>query len=138
MTVDIEAVLRRVVSEVFDAEVATEWSTEPNSRHVHRVRLTSPDGVRQAGLRASSEWFDVTVFDLGVSRTEYEYDDDEDEDEKDAALRPLALLARAYLRGEGCVEQRRGLLRSHPVLTVVAAGSEWELGRRTSRSRPLS
>ena len=134
MAIDIEALLRRVVAEVFDADVATAWSPE-KAPHVHRVRLTDLGGTRHAGLRASYEWFDVTVFDLGVAATLYDYD--HELEDKEVALRELALVGRAYLRGEGRIELRRGLIRSHPVLTVTAGGREWELGRRSSRSRPL-
>jgi hypothetical protein len=133
--IDIEALLRRVVTEVFDADVEAAYSTDPKGRHVHRVRLRSADGERHAGLRASYWWFDATVFDLGVQATTF--DEDEDEGDKEAALRALALVVRAYLRGEGRVEHRRGLIRSHPVLEIVVDGEVWELGRRSSRSRPL-
>ena len=136
MTIDVEALLRRVVVDVFDPDVEAVWSIEPKSPHVHRVRLTSADGERHAGLRASYEWFDVTVFDLGVSHGSYDYDDDEEA--KAAELRPLARIARAYLRGDGHIKYRRGLLRQRPVLVLRVDDVEWELGRRSSRSRPLT
>ena len=131
MVIDVRALLRQVVAEVFDADTDVAYSTEPKAAHVHRVRLTDASGTRHAGLRASYEWFDATVFDLGVSTTLYEYDD---EAEKHAALNALALVVLAYLRGEGRIEHRRGVIRTHPVLRIQVDEHEWELGRRSSRS----
>ena len=131
MTIDIDGLLRRVVAEVFEADVELEFSTESKSPGVHRVRLTAAGGRRHAGLRASYEWFEATVFDTGGSATLYDYDDDEED--KEAVLRALALMVRGYLRGEGRVEDRRGWFRSQPVLTIVVDDREWELGRRRSR-----
>ncbi len=131
MAIEAEALLRRVVAEVFDANVDVAYSTEPTAPHVHRVRLTDPSGSRHAGLRASHEWFDATIFDLGVSTTLYDYDDEEKD--KEAVLRALALVVGAYLRGEGRIEPKRGLIRSRPVLRIEVDNREWELGRRSSR-----
>lgn len=131
VTIDVEALLRRVVAEVFDADVDVAYSPEPKAPHVHRARLTDPSGTRSAGLRASYEWFDATIFDLGVSTTLYDYDDVEQD--KEAVLRALALVVRAYVRGEGRIEHKRGLIRSHPVLKIEVDNREWELGRRSSR-----
>ncbi|MPQ99247.1 hypothetical protein GB931_15240 [Modestobacter sp. I12A-02628] len=130
MAIDIDALLRRVVGDVFAADVRVDYSTE-KAPHEHRVRLTDPSGTRHAGLRASYEWFEAVVFDLDVSTALYDYDDEEDD--KEAVLRALALVVRAYLDGEGRIVQRRGLLRSSPVLRVEMLGREWELGRRWSR-----
>jgi hypothetical protein len=127
----MEALLRRVVDEVFDADVEATYSTEPNAAYLHRVRLTDSTDTRHAGLRASYEWCDATIFDLGVSTTLFDYDDEEAD--KEAVLRALALVVRAYLHGEGRVEHRRGLLRSRTVFRVVVNDREWELGRRSSR-----
>ena len=131
VAIDVEALLRRVVAEVFDADVDVAYSTEPKSSHVHRARLTDPSGTRHAGLRASYEWFDATIFDLDVSTTLYDYDDEEKD--KEAVLRALALVTRTYLRGEGRIEHKRGLIRSHPVLRIEVDNREWELGGRKSR-----
>lgn len=131
MAIDVEALLRRVVAEVFDADVAATYSTAPKDPHTHRVELTSADGLRHAGLTASYEWFDASIFDLGVSTFLLDYDDEEKD--KEAVLRALALVVRAYLRGEGRVVHRRGLIRSHPVLKIEGDDREWELGRRKSR-----
>lgn len=51
----------------------------------------------------------------------------------EALLRELALVADAYLRGAGQIEQKRGLFRTTSVLMVTVNGNEWALGRRTSR-----
>jgi hypothetical protein len=73
---------------VFGEDVEATFSTDPKSRHVHRVRLGAGDeNRRRAGLRASHEWFDATIFDLGVSATLFVYDDESD---KEAALRELS------------------------------------------------
>ncbi|MCZ2848658.1 hypothetical protein [Modestobacter sp. VKM Ac-2978] len=132
MAIDVEALLRRVVAEVFDADVDATYSTEPNSL-MHRVRLTTADGQRHAGLRASYEWFDADIFDLGVSTFQVDYDDEEAG--KEAALRELALVVRAYLRGGGRVEHRRGLIRSHSVLKIDVDGHEWALRAPLFRPR---
>ncbi len=95
---------------------------------MHRVGLTSADGQRHAGLRASYEWCDADIFDLDVSTFLLDYDDEEED--KEAVLRDLALVVRAYLRGEGRVEHGRSLIRSHSVLKIVVDGQEWVLRRR--------
>lgn len=62
---------------------------------------------------------------------------DYDDEEEEAVLRALALVVRAYLRGEGRVEHRRGLFRSQVVLTIVVGDREWQL-RPTVFGRPRS
>jgi hypothetical protein len=130
---DIEGMLRRVVHDVLDDGVDVAFDAEPNAPHVRRATLgygTGPNR-RTAGLSASDTgWFDVTIFELGVSATLFEYDD---ATYMEAILRELALVALAYLRGEGRVEQKRGLLRSRPMLVITVDGKEWILGRRTSK-----
>jgi len=133
MAVDIERMLRRVVGEVFGENVEVTYSQEPKSPQVHQARVTSVSG--QTGpvtLRASYEWFEALIFDLDVSTMLYDYDDNEDE--KEAALRELALVMRAYMCGEGHVEYKRSLLRrrERPVFTVVVNNREWKLGRYVS------
>ncbi|MFL4476708.1 hypothetical protein ACIPUB_00340 [Paeniglutamicibacter sp. ORCA_105] len=58
-------------------------------------------------------------------------DEDDVEQEKEDELRELCLIMRAYLRGEGRIEQRRRLFRrgTVPVLNVEVDGREWRLGR---------
>lgn len=74
--------------------------------------------------------FDITILDLGVSAALFEYDD---EAYMEAILRELALVADAYLSGEGRIGQKRGMLRTQPVMTITVNGDEWTLGRRTSQ-----
>lgn len=74
--------------------------------------------------------FDVTILDLGVSAALFEYDD---EGYMEAVLRELALVADAYLLGEGRIEHKRGVLRTRPVMNITVNGNEWTLGRRTSK-----
>jgi hypothetical protein len=131
VTIDLGQLLRRVVADVFDEGVDVVYSIDPKSPRVHCVTLSDESGgLRRVGLQASYWWFAVTIFDLGVSATLF--DEDDEEAEKEAALRELALLARAYLRGEGHVESKRGLIRSHPVLRITVNGREWKLGQRVS------
>ena len=53
--------------------------------------------------------------------------------DKEAILFALAVVVRAYLRGEGRVDRKRGLICSHPVLKIAVDNREWELGRQSSR-----
>ncbi len=76
VAIDVQALLRRVVAEVFDADVDATYSTEPKDPHMHRVRLTSADGQRHAGLRASYEWFDADNIDHGLLTHLLDYGDD--------------------------------------------------------------
>jgi hypothetical protein len=131
VAIDVQALLRRVVAEVFEADGTATYSTHPKNPHMHRVRLTTADGRRHAGLGASYEWFEATIFDLGVSTFLLDYDDEEEA--KADVLRALALVVRGYLRGEGRVEHKRGVLRSRTVFRIVIDNREWELGRRSSR-----
>lgn len=133
MEPDIEGVLRRVAHAVFDEGIDVRFEAQPDAPHISRVRLAAGSGAdrRTAGLRASATgFFDITIFDLGVSATLFEYDD---ESYMEAVLRELALVADAYLQGAGRIEQMRGLLRTRPVLMITVNGNDWVLGRRTSR-----
>lgn len=130
MVVDIQRLLVRVVTDVIgsDAHAAFHALGRP---HDWRVELRSThDSQRQADLRATYEWCQVSVPDLGVGVTLFAYDDDEDT--KEAPLRELAMVVRAHLRGEGSVEYKRGPLGRRPVLTVEANDRVWRLGRRVS------
>ncbi|KRC65988.1 hypothetical protein ASE12_15225 [Aeromicrobium sp. Root236] len=138
MPTDIEGMLHRVVSDVFGASVEVDYSDHPKAvGHIFRARLTSSeDSTRTAGLRASHEWSDAVIFDLdtgvNVSATLFEYDDDASKEDN---LRALALVLRAYLRGEGRVEHRPSMFRRRPRprYVVTIDGREWRLGKSSSR-----
>lgn len=130
---DTEGMLRRVALDVFDEDIDVAFETEPKAPHISRARLGAGSGAdrRTAGLRAASTgFFEITIFDLDVSATLFEYDD---ESYMEALLRELALVADAYLRGAGQIQQKRGLFRTTPVLIITVNGNEWELGRRTGK-----
>jgi hypothetical protein len=129
---DIDAMLRRVVDDVSEGNVEVVFDSEAGRPHIRRAKLASGSGPhrRTVGLSASSTgWFAITIFDLNVSATLFEYDDAA---YMEAILRDLTLVALAYVRGEGRVEMKRGLLRTRPVLAITAGGNEWTLGRRAS------
>ena len=138
MPADIEAMLHRVVNDVFSASVEADYSDEPKAvGHIFRARLKSTDAdTRVVGLRASHDWSDATIFDLdpgvNVSATMFEYDDDASKEEN---LRALALVLRAYFRGEGRVEHRPLMFRRkpRPHYLVTIDGREWQLGKNSSR-----
>lgn len=129
--IELDRMLQRVVGEVFGPDMDVTYSADAKSPHVHRAEVASRGSNRRVGLRASYGWFDVTMLDLSLSATVF--DDGDEERDKEAALRALARVARAYLDGAGDVIQKRGILRSRPALRIVVDGQEWELGRRTSR-----
>lgn len=128
--------LRRVVADVFDEQYEATYSTEPKSEWVSRVTLSTSHGGqrREARLRVSVYWLDAKIVDVGVSAIALI--EGFDEAEKEEALRDLALVVRAYLRGEGRLEHRRGLFRTQPVLTVSVDGRQWQLARRWSKFPP--
>jgi len=45
VSIDVQALLRREVAEVFDADVEATYSTELKAPHVHRVRLTANQSI---------------------------------------------------------------------------------------------
>ena len=133
MPMDVERMLRRAVQDVFGPDVDAVWDTHPRAPHIHRVALTAERGaeLRRVGLRAATTgFFDLTVFDLDVSTGFFEYDD---EDYMAALIRQLALVAEAYLRGEGSLVHERGFLRTRTFLTITVGGNDWKMGRRSSR-----
>lgn len=133
MTHDVDSMLRRVVLSAFDEDVEVALDAEPRAAHVSGVTLSAArgEGRRTARLRAAGTgMFDITILDVGVSAQLFEYDD---EGYMEAILRELALVADAYLSGEGRIGQKRGMLRTRSVMTITVNGNEWTLGRRTSQ-----
>ena len=142
MAVDIRAVLRRVVDEVFDERAVVAEEDYHEAPRAYRVLLSnrkaSNGKERQVSLVATYEWFSVHVTDLDVGILRFDYDDVESE--KELELRELAHLARAYLEGEGKITYRPSLLhrRPHPTLTIETGGIRWKLGRRISSEEQLN
>jgi hypothetical protein len=133
VTIDIKAMLHRVVDEVFDQNFTVEDTTSNDDAWIHAVRVIcrlEPD--RTAVIRATYEWMDVLIPELKVQTTVFDYDDVEQE--KEDELRRLCLVMRAYLQGEARIEQRRRLFRrgTTPVVSIEVDGLEWRLGRHHS------
>ncbi|GER23985.1 hypothetical protein NCCP1664_24800 [Zafaria cholistanensis] len=131
MTIDIKAMLHRVVAEVFDGNFIVEDAPSSEGPQLPRVRVSARlDPGRTALIRASYEWVDAFIPELDVQTTTV-FDYDDVEQEKAEELRRLCLVMRAYLQGEGRIEQKRRLFRrgTVPVLVIEVDGLEWRLGR---------
>jgi hypothetical protein len=95
------------------------------------LSATTTDGGRSAQLKApGTGLFDLWIPDLRVGVSLFEYDDPA---YMELILRELALVAAAYLRGEGAVDHRRGLFGPTPMLRIVVGGREWVLERHRSK-----
>ena len=133
MTIDIKSMLHRVVAEVFDENFAVTNASSSDDSWLHGVHVSNcSDQDRTAIIRASYGWMDANVPELNVQTILF--DEDDVEAEKEAELRRLCFVMRAYLQGEGRVEQRRRLFRrgTVPILSIEVDGLEWRLGRHLS------
>ncbi|WP_413450321.1 hypothetical protein AA0Y32_06595 [Georgenia phoenicis] len=136
MPVDIRSVLHRVVDEVFDDVSFGKMADDDEAPRGYGIRLRNSAGAhapeRHALITANNERFGAHLLDLDVGAIRFDYDDDEVG--KEAELRDLAVLVRAYLYGAGDVTYRRSLVRRRPlpVLTIDAGGIQWRLGRHVS------
>lgn len=132
MTIDIKAMLQRVVAEVFDQNFTVEDTTSSDDPFRYSVRvLSGPEPARTTIIRASYTWMDGFIPELNVQTGVL--DDDGVEQEKEVELRRLCLVMRAYLRGEANIEQRRRLFRrgTVPIVSIEMDGHEWRLGRNS-------
>lgn len=134
VTIDIKAMLYRVVGEVFDQkDFAVEDATSGDDPFLRAVRVINrQEQGRTAIIRATYEWMDAFIPELDVQTIVFDYDDVEHE--KADELRRLCLAMRAYLQGEARIEHRRRLFRpgTVPVVSVEVDGLEWRLGRHHS------
>lgn len=133
MAIDVGALLARVVGEAFDENVSAVLEDPPSEMpYVYCAHLSSAVQARRASLCATYEWFELHVIDLNVSVTLFDYDDDEAQ--KNDALRELALVARAYLNGEGQIDAEKRFLRrgTRQCLTIEVNGRQWRLGKHSS------
>lgn len=129
---DVEQMLRRVVLDIFDAHVEVEWDPRSEESDGSSVTLKTAQQGEQRTVRlhaSTTGRFALTIVDLGVSAALFEYDD---ERYMEMLLHELALVANTYLSGRSRVRLSRGLLRTHPVVTMTVNGNEWSLGRRAS------
>ncbi|MEN8582452.1 hypothetical protein B1A87_006690 [Arthrobacter sp. KBS0703] len=101
MTIDIKAMLHRVVAEVFDENFALANVSSSDDSWLHGVHVSNcSDKDRTAIIRASCGWMDAHVPELNVQTILF--DEDDVEAEKEAEFRRLCFVMRAYLQGEGC------------------------------------
>lgn len=84
---------------------------------------------RTAIIRATYTFLDGFIPELDVQTAIL--DDDDVEPEKEAKLRHLCIAMRAYLRGEGRIQQRRRWFRrgTSNTLHLEIDGGTWRLGR---------
>lgn len=139
MTVDVERMLRRVVTDVFGRKIDVEFSTDAGKYPLHRARITSTDGrPTDVELGIGSTRISAWISELDVGHVDIEEDDDEGELE--SSLRTGAKILHAFTHGEGRVEYRPTLFRRQPrpVFIVDVDGLEYQLGRRTARIGPSS
>ncbi|WP_307028994.1 hypothetical protein [Arthrobacter globiformis] len=133
MTIDIKAMLNRVVAEVFDQNFIVEDDTSSDYPFGHAVRITSRhEQHRTAIIRVTYDWMDAFIPELNVQTIVFDYDDGEQEKAED--LRKLCRAMRAYLQGEARIEHRRRLFRPGTVVSIEVDGLEWRLGRHHSVS----
>lgn len=133
--IDIDRLLKRVVSDVFDSTIEVTYTAHPKYENDWRVALVSTtDRRREIELRATYEWFTAHIEELDVGTIVFAYDDDE----KESELRDLALMAREYLEGEGYVRVKPRLFgrKGRTSLFIETDDTLWELGRRRSSIGP--
>jgi hypothetical protein len=136
--IDVERLLKRVVNEVFGTSFDVRYAPGSKSTHDWRASVSPATlSSRAVSIRATDEWFGVHLEPFDVGHVEFEYDDDEGT--KEAALRELALVARAFLEGEGRVEKRPARFgrRERATVAVQLDGTKWVLGRRVSSVGPV-
>ncbi len=123
--------LHRVVAEMFDENFTVEDTTAGDDPSRPAVRVISHlEEGRTAIIRASYVWMEAFIPELNV-RASSSPDEDDVEQDKEDELRGICLVMRAYLRGEGRIEQRRRWFRrgTVPVLIIDVDGHQWRLGR---------
>ena len=100
MTIDIKAMLHRVVAEVFDQNFTVEDATSSDDPLRHAVRVISRlVEDRTAIIRASYVWMDVFIPELNVQTSIL--DEDDVEQEKEDELRRLCLVIAPTSRAKG-------------------------------------
>ncbi|MBG6185447.1 hypothetical protein IWX65_003426 [Arthrobacter sp. CAN_A214] len=144
MTIDMRAMLGRVVPDVFDEHLVT---ADVNADHEiwpygSLVDSRTIEG-RSVIIGADGGAFMVGyVPELNVQAMVFDEEDEEEDAEeyREKALRELCLVMLVYLEGGGRISERRSLLGRGVVrkLIIESDGFEWRLGRNLgSGPKPL-
>lgn len=129
---DIEAMLDRVIADVFHGEFATKDVVSDGSTWIRGVEVISRTRAdRTVTLRAGRVWIGAFIPQLGIGAEMV--DEDDDIAYKEAELRKLGRALHSYLQGGGHVIQRRRLFRraSTSELAIEVDGLEWRFGKRS-------
>lgn len=135
VTIDMRAMLGRVVPEVFDEHLVTANVNSEHKRCPYGLLVNSRTSEgRSVIIEADGGAFMIAyVPELNVqAMVLHEEDDDEDaEVDREKALRELCLAMLVYLEGGGHVKERRSMLGRGVVrkLVIEANGTRWHLGR---------
>lgn len=127
---DIESIVRRVVADVFGSDVASTGVSHRQEDRSWSVTLSVGSASdRTVVLRASPYWFTVHIPEHDVGAIVF--DEDDDGAPKEAALRAVSAVARAWLEGEGTVRRNARRFRRGECVRIVVATTdgEWVLGR---------
>lgn len=143
MTIDMRAMLGRVVPDVYKEHIVTPDVNPDHEDWPYGSLVNSRTSTgRSVVIGADGGSFMIGyVPELNVQMMVFDEEDDEDEAEeyREKALRELCLAMLVYLEGGGRISERRSLLRRGVVrkLIIEADGTKWRLGRTiggTSRS----
>ena len=132
MTIDIKAMLYRVITDVFDEKFVTKDVGSADPTWLHSVEVTNRTREHRAVIiRAGRAWMAAFIPELDVRAAMV--DEDDDFAYKEEELKKLCRALRAYLDGGGYERQRRRLFGrgTTSVLTIEVDGFEWRFGRRS-------
>ncbi|MET4158150.1 hypothetical protein [Agromyces sp. PvR057] len=132
MTPDVNAMVIRVITNVFDGNFVTKDLTYDDPRWIHGVEVVSRTREdRAVRIRVGRVWMDAFIPELGVGAAHVDEDDDVVYQEEE--LTKLCRALRAYLDGGGHLRKRRRLFGrcSTPELAIEVDGFEWRFGRRS-------
>ncbi len=130
--IDIEAMLDRVITDVFSGEFDIRDVNSDDPTWIHGVEASSRSGEHRAVIiRAGRVWIEGFIPHLGIGAAAV--DEDDDVTYKEEELKKLCRALRSYLEEEGHVTQRRGLFsrRTTFVLATEVDGFEWRFGKRS-------
>lgn len=134
VTIDMRAMLGRVVPEVFGEHLVTADVVSDHKKWAYGLLVNSRTSEgRSVIIEADGGAFMVAyVPELNVQAMVLREEDDEDaEVDREKALRELCLAMLVYLEGGGHVREWRSMLGRGVVrkLVIEANGTRWHLGR---------